>query len=576
MSVVCARKTVIGALVVALALVVAGGSAEAQQPAPGKPKIFVFPMVKGEGVGDIVFNKVDRDFQTLFKLSTKFELVSDAQLKEQEQQKVQDEKRKATVTIPEWLEKADGLVWQGADFAVKKQYGKAIESLQQAKEIYESHYLELRDYQKLVDATLQLAIAFYDAGYKDNGDELLKDVLVWRPTLALDKKKHSPVVNQSVDEIRALLEKRKGGIVRVEATPAQDAKVYVDGLMRGTLTRENPGLDIEGLYRGPHYVQVILDGHDLFTRKVGVPEAGRTEKVIATLNPIKSDDRTALAGQAIEGAAAKVHKYAVTGEYADVAFARDASKFAEQAGVPYLLFPYVSKEIRGVRLNLFLFKADWSATAEIEPAQFDDNLTNLQVNLLFLEGNLAQALQSFPKDKVVRQIPACYVKKVTKPEPVVVVPVGPTGPTGPTGPIGPVDPVGPTGPTGPTGPAVVVVTPTDPVKNPTNPMVVTPTGIDTGDVVLPSRTDPGRKDPGQTDDFGELSSIFMGGSGSGSAVGGNRLITGTEDDDSILGKWWFWTAVGVGAGLIGGSIVLIDQLGAEEASGYRIELNAIR
>lgn len=556
----------------------------APKAAPTKPRVFVFPLVKGDAVSDLVFNKVERDFQSLFKLSNKFEVVTDAQVKQAEEEKAAQERRTNTVQIPEWLEQANALLWQGKDLLVKKDFAKAIEVLTQAREIYEEHRMELREYDSYVDATLQLAIAFYEAGYKDNGDELLKDVLIWRPDLVVDKKKYPQSFVKAFDEHKGLLEKRKGGTIRVEAVPADGAMVYVDGRLRGTLSKDKPGIDIEGLYRGRHYVQVMLENHEIFAKETGVPEVGRSEKIVANLNPIKKKE-TGPASAAVEGASFKVYQYALTGDF-DVAFSRDASKFAEQAQVGYLLFGYVSKEPRGVKLTLFLFKADWSALAEVDPVVFDDNLTNLQVNLLFLEANLSEALQTFPKNKLVRGKPAVYVK-VEKPiEKPIEKPVetnnGST--TGVVG-VGVVDPtktgtgtggttggtVGSTG--GTTGGTVGSTGGTTGGATGGTTVVVTPGNTGGTGSLLPPRTggnDYGTTSGTGTEDLGELSSIFAGGGNSGPTYGNNTVIPGGEDDDSITGKWWFWTGVAVGAGLLGGgSWFLIDSLGSSDPSKYK-------
>ena len=384
-------------------------TAAAQPAAKGKPKVYVFSFVKADDVSTVVFNKVEQYFSTLFEMSSKLQIVTDKELKKEQTQKAVEEKRKTTTVSEPWLEEADDLLWKGKDFLVKKAYGDAIASLTQARDLYEEHYLELRDYDKLVDATLQLSISFFMAGYKDDGEELLKDVLVWRPTLAVDKKKYPADFMNAIERLRKQMEKRKGGVLRIEATSADGARVFVDGLLKGKLAGDQAGIDVDGLYRGRHYIQVVKDGYKIFAKKVGVPKAGRTSKVVAELVQLEQQERTA--GSELEQLSFDVFQYAKTGDFG-VEFSRKAKDFADQAQVPYLLFGYVSKESKGTKLTLFLFKADWSALAEVEPASFDENLTNLQVNLLFLEANLAQALKTFPKERTVRGIPAVYVKKV--------------------------------------------------------------------------------------------------------------------------------------------------------------------
>ena len=558
-------------LALGVAVVAASGPAAAQPGDSGKPKVYVFPFIKGEEVSDVVFNKAEQYFLTLFKMSTKLQIVGDDDLKAAEVKKVTEKKRESARDMAPWLEKADNLLWKGKDLLVKKSYRDAIQALNEAKELYESNYLELRDYDKLVDANLQLAIAFFRAGYKDNGEELLKDVLVWRPTLVVDKKRYPKDFVQSLDQLRELMDKRKGGVLRVEATPAAGAKVFVDGMLKGTLSGSKSGLDIRGLYRGKHYIQVVKDGYKIWAKKVGVPPAGRTAKVVADLKSAPQQS-TALTGD-LEGESFRVYQFALEGNYGPK-FSKVATKFAEKAQVPYLLFGFVSKEPKGTKLTLFLFKSAWSATAEVEPVDFDHNLSNLQVNLLFLEANLASALQTFPKSRVVRGTPAVYTRskklaeKGAEPEPVAVVaPVEPP-PTPVLEPVRPVEPV--------REQPVVVVRPEK--KAEPAPVRVTPTVVE-ATPILPSRTE-----PREEEDLGELSSIFSSGGtndpgpvvdtgiplGPTGSTGGNRK----DGDDSITGKWWFWAGVAAGVGLVGGAgYMAYDSMGPDEAGKYSATIN---
>jgi len=562
------------------------------QPQPqdsGKPRVFVFPFIKGEGVSDVVFNKVEQYFLTLFQMSAKLTVVTEQNLKSEVQVKEKEKKREEVRSLAPWLDKADNLLWKGKDLIVKKSYKDAIEVLQEAKDLYEENYLELRDYDKLVDATLQLSIAFFGAGYMDNGEELLKDVLVWRPTLVVDKKKYPKELVESLEKLRALMENRKGGVLRVEAVPAEGAKVFVDGLLKGTLAADKPGVDITDLYRGTHYVQVMHEQHKVWAKKVGVPEVGRTAKEVAKLETLPQETvAVSEAAGDLEGESFKVYQYALEGDYGPK-FSKSANAFAEKAQTPYLLFAFVSKEPKGTKLTLFLFKSAWSATAEVEPVAFDDNLTNLQVNLLFLEANLASALANFPKNRVVRDVPEVYVRSkelaqakaappvpVVAPVPVVKPPVAVAPPVEKPVERPPVA-VAPPVEKPAVKPPVVVVKPE--VRKEPFPPRVAPTVTEAP--VLPTRTEPQKEE-----DLGELSSIFAGGNGDGEpapyvATGiplGPTITTGPTTrtgEGDITKKWWFWAGVAAGVGVVGGGGYLLynEVSGPSGAEKYSASFN---
>jgi hypothetical protein len=565
------RTELVGITVMALLF---GASNLLAQPKPdaGKPKVYCFTFVKGEGVSEVVFNKIHKYFLTLFKMSTKLELLSDEELTDAEKAKAKEEKRKSTQVSAPWLEKADGLLWQGKDLLVKNDFQGAIKNLEEAKQLYEEHYLELRDYDKLVDATLQLAISFFMAGYKDNGEELLKEVLVWRPDTGLERKKYPKEFMDSLDSLKALMENRKGGTVRVEVTPSEGAKIFVDGILKGTLAAGQDGVDILGLYRGKHYIQVTKDGYQIWAQKAGVPELGRTSKIVAELTAAAEEAPEETSGE-WEALAFQTYQFAVTGDYA-MKFSQTAKKFADKAQVPYLLFGFVSQEKKGTKLTLFLFKSEWSGLAEVEPVSFDENLTNLQVNLLFLEANLASSLAKFPKEKVVRGEPEVYrlsrearekaqadlaKAEAAKAEPVKTEPAK-------------TEPVK-------TEPAKTEPAKTEPVKvvkkEETQPVRVTPTLVEE-QPELTSRTEPAKtKTSKPEEDLGDLSSIFSSGSeGSGEgAVVGTSLPVVREDKKKkkskkkVTKQWWFWTVTGavVAGGLAVGIWGIVE--GTQSESG---------
>ena len=545
-------------------------STAAAQGAPedsGKLRVYAFPLIKGSGVKDTAFNRIQRDYLNVFGMSLRFRMMGDSDIKSELDEKEVLEKRKEAGQQAPWLDEANGLLWKGMDHIEKKEYAKAIETLMQARQIYEEHYTDLKDYEKLVDSSLQLSIAFFMAGYKDNGEDLLKDVIVWRPNLLVDKKKYPKEFVASLDKLKTLLAKKETGTLRIEATPGDGAKVFVDGLLKGTLGPGMSGLDVQGLMRGKHYVQVIKDGFQIWAQTSGVPSKGRTKKLVATLSP--EEKKGGGMGAGMDKLAFEVYQYAQKGDYGHK-FNQAASDFASKSDIPYLLFGYVSTEGKGTKLTLFLFKQEWKATAEIEPVAFSPDLANLSVYLLYLEANLDTALRTFPKDRVVQDVPAVYLIKEPEPVPVPVVVEKKVEPVPVVVPVKvePVvvkkDPVPVVVKKDPT--PVVVVQPERKVE----PVRVTPDRVEkTPD--LPSRTGDGA---GTKEDYGELSSIF--------ATEAELGLTGTTEivqpppkknkglSKPIHKQWWFWTGVGVvAASAIGvGSYFLADSLGNGGTSAY--------
>ncbi|MFH1531811.1 MAG: PEGA domain-containing protein [Pseudomonadota bacterium] len=533
----------------------------------GKLRVYAFPLIKGSGVKDTAFFRIQRDYLNVFRMSLRFRMMEDKDIQAEQDEKEVLVKRKEAGQQAPWLDEANGLLWKGMDHIEKKEYAKAIETLMQARQIYVEHYTDLQDYEKLVDSSFQLSIAFFMAGYKDNGEDLLKDVIVWRPTLVVDKKKYPKDFVASLDKLKNQLAKTETGTLRIEAAPGDGAKIYVDGLLKGTLGPGQTGVDVTDLMRGKHFVQVFKDGFQIWAMTTGVPAKGRTKKLVATLTP--AEKKAGGMGEGMDRRAFEVYQYAQKGDYGHK-FNQAAADFAGKSDIPYLLFGYVSMDGKGTKLTLFLFKEEWKATAEIEPVAFSADLANLSVYLLYLEANLDTALRTFPKDRVVQDVPAVYLIK----EPEAVAPVV----VKKEEPVPVVDPVK-------TEPEITKTEPRIEKKEPTHvvvvrpekkvePVRVTPDRVEKTPV-LTSRTDGITK----KEDYGELSSIF--------ATEEELGLTGTTDivqppprkkdglSKPIHKQWWFWTGVGVvAASAIGvGGYFLGESLGGGGTSGYTATVN---
>jgi len=554
------RLAALAAISLVLPLTASGAAAQgAARDDAGKPRIYAFPLIKGAGVKDTAFYRIQRDYLNVFRMSLRFRIMEDKDIKVELDEKEVLKKRKEAAQQAPWLDEANGLLWKGMDHIEKKEYTKAIEALMQARDIYERNYTELKDYEKLVDSSLQLAIAFFLAGYKDNGEDLLKNVIVWRPTLVVDKKKYPKDFVASLEKLKKLLARKATGTLRIEATPGDGAKVYVDGLLKGTLGPDRTGVDVGGLMRGKHYVQVIKDGFRIWAKTTGVPSKGRTKKLVAEL--VTADKKGGGMGTGMDKLAFEVFQYAKKGDYGHK-FNQAAAKFAEKSDVPFLLFGYVSMEGKGTKLTLFLFKQEWKATAEIEPVSFASDLANLSVYLLYLEANLDTALRSFPKDRVVQDVPAVYlIKEPVKPALAAVKKEEPSAAVEPVK----AEPAAEKKETVPVVP-VVIARPEKKVE----PVRVTPDRVEKTPV-LPSRTTEGSA---KKEDYGELSSIF--------ATEEELGLTGTTEiveppakkkdglSKPIHKQWWFWTGIGVIAtgAVAGGGYLLYDALDSGGNSGY--------
>ena len=470
------------------------------------PRVLLVPLQKSDDVrSQVVVQRISEYLKTLLSMSGRMELLDESALAAP----IAEEPAAPPTASPE-IEAADDLLWRGKDQIEKRKYRDAVKTLRGALEAYESHYRKLRDYDKIADALLQLSVAYYRAGYEDNGEETLTRVIVMRPDLVLDPRQFSTGVAESVEAIRTRLKRSSTGTVQVTSTAP--GNVYLDGVLKGAAPQT-----LTGLFPGRHYVQVIADAHEIWAERFTTPRSGKTHEIAAT-------------PKAIEGAvparpAAKMSDLTdpvARGLVHTRDFPETATTAAQAADAQYVLMGFVSKGSEGYILSPFLHQAASQTTVELDEVCFDAELSDLQVKLLVLEDNLTAALAELPADKRISRRPACYDRKPAAPPVVAAVPTPPpTTPATPTPPPTTPATLPPTTPETPpaTPPAAAVLAPSAPVYDPNAPI------------------------------YDPTAPVGSGGS--------------TGSDEAWYQKWWVWTIVGVV--VVGGAVTAGFLLAPEES-----------
>lgn len=459
--------------------------AMAQQGRPDtRLRVYVFPMAKGPDVSRIISVKIEEFFSAILSVSDKIKVLrEDDLIIRTEGVSVAGPKANPK------LEQADKLVWQGKEEIDKKRFQDAVQTFRSAVELYEANFAELVDYDKLVDAHLNMAVAYFGAGYEDNGADALQQVVSLRPDVTVDKKTHSPSFIAALEKVQKKFSSYKPGTTTITSTPA-GAKVFIDGVLRGQAP-----VTVKDLQKGDHYVQVRMDGYETFAVQVRAPLGNDTEKVDAKL----STAGAAVADtQGVEGefiSPEPLVPYAESGNFGEN-FGRAAQRFTQKGNVDFLVYQYLSTTADGYLLNLFLYDKGKGAIAALQPVKFDRELTNLQVNLLESEQALIRGMAAFPMSKVVTDPPPAVYRegqqKAIAAQNAVVEPVR-------TPPVN----------NGQTGTTVVP------------PVVTQPTNVRNilGDYPLAD-----------------------GPVGTGPTVIGG----GTTSEEQWYEKWWVWTLIGVG------------------------------
>jgi hypothetical protein len=396
------------------------GQAVAQpRPDDTRARLYLFPSAVAPNVSRITANRIEEFLRAVLTVNDQVHLLGEEDLIIAAQSTARSQAKALNAGITE----ADALLLQGRELVEQKKFNDAATTLQAAIQKYEEHFADLVDYDNMVDAHVQIAVAYFELGYDDNGEEALSTVASLRPNITVDKRLHSKKFTETLEKLHATFDSYRSGQLTVTSEPA-GASVFVDGVRKG-----NTPVVISDLRKGSHYLQVRQQGFTTFATKLRAPMGDETEQVAATLAADAAVETQDVAGEFVSPEA--LVPYAETGNFG-ANFKRAAKSFCERAYVGYLLYAYVSRESDGFSLNLFLYDQTQGEIAALAPVTFDDQLTNAQMKLLEAEQTVMRGISAFPLSRIVQNPPPAVYRQAFEVATAPVVVPAPTPTTGPT------------------------------------------------------------------------------------------------------------------------------------------------
>ncbi|MEZ4266402.1 MAG: PEGA domain-containing protein [Myxococcota bacterium] len=404
------RAPLLAGLVVA-ALCVAVPAFAAAPPAgggdePQKTRVLLVPMQRADEVSSIVTNRVGDYLRTILEMNNGLRLFSPETLEKPDQKAIQ----RAAETDPT-LVAADAALWAAKEAATKSDFNAAVEKFKESLALYDKGLDKLVDFDKLVDAALGVSLAYFMAGFDDNGEDALSAVLVIRPDLILDKRKVPAAATGALERLRKVADTNTLGTTTVESTPP-GADVFLNGVRVG----QTPWSQ-KGLVRGKHYLRVVAEGYEPWGKSWFA-----NNNSVSYSAKLKSDG-TGTAGGAValpqtpEGLAV-----AAASGTLDAPFLKLADGIAGEYGLDAIVLTYVRKADKGYEIAPFLFDPETDQVAELEWIKVDSELASMQVNLLVLEEKLLAAIAAFPQSRALRGRSRIYDQVappvVAQPQPV--------------------------------------------------------------------------------------------------------------------------------------------------------------
>ncbi|TNF27743.1 MAG: PEGA domain-containing protein, partial [Deltaproteobacteria bacterium] len=377
---------------IATAWTIPGGTALSAESG-GNRRVLLIKTQRFEEVGAIVASRVDKALGTALALESKIELVLPDGL--------EDAAPAAPVAAPvtdETLLKAGKVVDQAKEEFSKGKFMAAAKTFGRAMGLYEKKIALLENFDLYVDAQLGKSLAYFAAGYDDNGEDELGKVLTLRPTLVLDKRRTPKAATEALARLQLLYARAQSAPVMVEAKGGVAASVYVDGVLVGAAPA-----NLDKLLRGRHWVRVVADGYEPWADDVMA--SAKPQTLTAKLKAIRQTGK----GPVVVAAATpdELAEAARTGGFGK-AFDKSAAGLCGKYGLTGVMMTYVTKAQDGYRLAGFYFDARAGKTTEVEGVRIDPELFDLQVNALTLSEHLVGAATGFPTKVSITQTPEVY------------------------------------------------------------------------------------------------------------------------------------------------------------------------
>ena len=370
------------ALVLAL-LCTAVGSQESHAQAPAeeedaKPRILILPTQSQEGVSEVVPGRVDRYLKQLLDISGQAQFFTLETL----EAPVVEQRVEVPVEDPK-LKKADNLLWDAKEEVGKGKFYRAAAAFKKSMKLYESRFDVLVDFNKYIDAALGVSLAYFYAGQAFEGERALKRVLSFRPDLILDKRK---VPKEALEILARLQEQQKRSAltqVRIESTPP-GAEVFIDGIRAGVTP-----FQARNMVRGVHVIRMVQEGHASYAKSISM--SGKGHVVKAKLKPLKTKAEAAPKFRSPEPLVTLLQQ----GKFG-TRFLRIAAQVSRFYDIDNIVMGYARKNKERYEMSTFIWERERNRIAELDWISLDPELSDMQVNLLNLEGQVLSGLAAFP------------------------------------------------------------------------------------------------------------------------------------------------------------------------------------
>jgi hypothetical protein len=305
------------------------------------------------------------------------------------------------------IKKAVGAARTGASEVKAQNFDKAVKILKDAIGVLEANAEYLDEYATLVDAYINLSVAYLASGEEDACDEMISRAVRLEPARQLDPKEYVPLYIRMFHARRTAMWKQPRGSLIVTTSPAGAAIVF-DGKQVGA----TPAV-LKEIFKGEHYLKVEKAGEPARYKRVAIVGGAQAEA--------KFEGPSQGLGGA-EGAVAQ----AVKSNKLDQAMRAQIAAAGQKAGADYVVLGGVTRADTVYQVNSYLMKVKTQEMTPLVTLFFDLDLLGASIEVYKMVEEIAKRVETFPeplRQQVVLVVPG-IMKADERPAEIVIGPVG--------------------------------------------------------------------------------------------------------------------------------------------------------
>jgi hypothetical protein len=363
--------------------------AEAKKPRGPTPKLFLLP-TQGvrDGVSSIIPERVGEMLRAQLQGKSGVKLMASY-----DDLEVQGGGQ-ANAAVAE----AERLYTSGIGLLTAGEDDKASKAFQKAVDIMEQNIADLNNFNVLVDAYKNMALAYFNAGFDFDGRKKMKVFAHLRPDAELDEEKFPKELREVfADEAKKV---KKGGPGKLVIEPGEEAMVYIDGVAKGATP-----VTVEDVGYGYHYLVVRTPTGSVWSEQIRVRGRGKTQKFEVELGGSQAQ----ATGEAQDAGSGEPAFYSGLKQgIKSGSFGKDLQPYLAElttrTGANFITWVAMIKGKSGYVAVPFIYRTDDGLMVRAQSVEFNFELSNLRVGISQLANHILEAVETMPEDMAITSV----------------------------------------------------------------------------------------------------------------------------------------------------------------------------